>query len=726
MTESYLDFLKFVLKLKVPELKKECPKFQLTTKGKRKPELQLELIDAFFRENFSIYPKDSREYLEFKDDDVDSTISDLEAICSEPIVSDSSKEVERRGSTPSLHDKEPESDRLMFEIVRSKSKTGNSEATQDGSEATQDEMYDDLYATDTDYFGKISFLLNSKLNRDCGQHVMAFLCGNKNEPLIDSLAYWTVDDDEENSYSYCGQYLTAALNDVFIKQHACSMDCYHRFEKSGFYHHYNHEYFDNLDPTKKFIRGKHTGVYQMGMRMELVKGWYGKVVPIENGNCLVDSLFEMRNMIRSSYSHILDRIWWGVINDDEKFTKLVNSLEPTKESLDFFPYLLSTANVFFINVKGELLHGIQDIRMNNFYSCYFLISSMNPEDETIAHINPIQFGCNSSDIMPSFLKNPKFKFLFGDKWKKQEKSPWLTEEFRSIIKEKVSFLYRPDPKLKRNLDLSENSSVDDAKQHTLPNTNSRKAISSPVSDSALQNPTDSSFENYVEKSHAINLDFVFYIGKKSEADIRDEYCSYLRNPFIRHSIIMSKEVLASNEISDMKNSKKMTFPKSSKTKAFRLNQIPNSNKKKRTDLIIHMRIHPKYNHHKLFSLVEFKRIDEFCFNVIPQVVYYHIQLETDARYLVVSCLIFNIILECDLKSNRYIVIYDDTDHFQSLLASYLEKPKFRGYKTNLISKDTLSHLKKRGNSNFNAKDLNLKFLSAINAFIHFNMKCAKD
>ena len=150
---------------------------------------------------------------------------------------------------------------------------------------------------------------------------------------------------------------------------------------------------------------------------QLCENWYSKVVPIESGNCLKDSLFKMREMILEKYSDVIDQIYLGVVNDEKEFTRLANSIDDHSiSSLDYFPFLLSTLRVYFIDTDGHIVYRTGRVRsdtIGSFYTCFFVIEQN--EDEKTGHISPVNFGILKEDSLPQFQYETKITHLYGDK-----------------------------------------------------------------------------------------------------------------------------------------------------------------------------------------------------------------------------------------------------------------------------------------------------------------------
>ena len=156
---------------------------------------------------------------------------------------------------------------------------------------------------------------------------------------------------------------------------------------------------------------------------QLVSGWENQIIPIENGNCLKDSLFKMREMIIEKYGEILEFNKFGVINNEKEFTRLANSIDDHDiNSLHYFSFLLSTGSIYFINSDGREIFGnfnSWNILQPSFYSCFFLIEQ---NDDGTGHISPINFGVLKTARRPAYSTLTKIKKLYGKKDKNSTKT----------------------------------------------------------------------------------------------------------------------------------------------------------------------------------------------------------------------------------------------------------------------------------------------------------------
>ena len=141
-------------------------------------------------------------------------------------------------------------------------------------------------------------------------------------------------------------------------------------------------------------------------KFKLANNWYSQVRHLDS-NSVKAAVIEMRNMIRQQYAPILKYVKFGAINDDNKFEDSLYGLYDNKmNALNYFQYLLSTRNVYFIDREGKIVYG--DYHSNTyisqgislfpgFYSAFFLIES-NPDGSV--QISPVNFGILSELAQP--------------------------------------------------------------------------------------------------------------------------------------------------------------------------------------------------------------------------------------------------------------------------------------------------------------------------------------
>lgn len=582
------ETLSDILWMSVAALKKKCSELGLSTSKKNKPRLQFDLLKFLSRKKEKKKKKSKKKSKrKSKTSPIPKTIETYNSTLE--IIEKSFTEKFGNASYFSFHKELAEEGRLYT-------------------------YYDDPHFEDEDYFENMSSLLNKKVGNDVSNVILDFVCGDS--LISDRLSY--VEDPGNPDFTKDGKYLKCGLvtESDDIGTHECSVNCYDKFNKSSYYGF----------PTHSVAYPRHTTTGSSGSNSEgrlapLVRGWYGKVIPVDSGNCFHDALFKMRDLIHQHYPQDILKRCWGAINDRERFDRLSKTLPPTMDSLAYFPFLLGTPDVCFINVLGESVYKKMASVETSFYVCMFLIEGTDNPD--IGHLSPINFGCLTDNCTPMLMRKPRTKFLFG-------KDPWQSYDFLKTFHKFAELRYDL-----RNIDISRdytNGSIDES--------------------------------------------LVLEMNSSNEASISHESFRQIKNILLEekmNEVRLIPEHIVSNSKLHQKNPKIMTFQINENCPILDDNFLEvefedekNTKSKKKSDLIITYPIDEKTNFHKLLWLIEFKTTKNFKLQSIAQVLFYHFKLRTKCRFILISCFLFNIVIEFSPSKKRtnksiYTIIYNDTE-----------------------------------------------------------------
>ena len=403
---------------------------------------------------------------------------------------------------------------------------------------------------------------------------------------------------------------------------------------------------------------------------DLVPGWYSQVIPIKSGNCLKDSLFKMRELILNEYAPILKNIKFGAINNYKEFTELSNSLDDHDiSSLDYFPYLLSTRSVYFINRKGQMIYrSVRGSRIDIpvFYKVFFLIEDNN--DGLTGHISPINFGIMNKAIIPSQSFLTKIKKLYG-------KDPWLEPEFKqyfnSVCEMKINLDKEKKLKVQDNLRIQKVKHFSSKSKIIYKNQNLRrffrKMREHGEKAKLMINETD------VSQTFRSIIGDVFYNNP--------EYWKMDTNPEKNGSNFYDSdfkifETLNLKEHKNLENSHIEEFYKSrGKACSFDSKRLDNA-------VCYNLQnLKSENGKYKVLLLIEYKDVGLLKPSTLAQVVFYHLFMNLDCKYLLVSTIYNNIVLKHSLKETKknewkhvYEIIYNDTEYLDKGISS--EKIKY--------------------------------------------------
>ena len=169
---------------------------------------------------------------------------------------------------------------------------------------------------------------------------------------------------------------------------------------------------NQLYPNMNPIEAVNTVVDKEPDKFSLSRNWYSQVRHLDSKSVKA-AVIEMKKMIQERYSKILKYIKFGAINDQELFERSLSQIKDNDiDSLNYFQFLLSTRNVYFIDRKGHKIYAAYNYNEHSgrglslfpgFYSAIFLLESNS--DDTL-QISPVNFGVLTSQDLPHRVVEP--------------------------------------------------------------------------------------------------------------------------------------------------------------------------------------------------------------------------------------------------------------------------------------------------------------------------------